>query len=98
MDTSMGLLRERMQQLLASVGRGSRSVEDHHDAGIPLHRRHKQGETALSVLQLWRRDSIPEWQGKLDKIIQTGDHAQEDYARWMLREILLDIEYKEPAP
>jgi hypothetical protein len=48
------------------------------------------------VLEQWRKESIPEWQGKLRESIENGDHEGEGYARWMLREILLDPEDQEP--
>lgn len=47
-------------------------------------------------LELWRRLSIPEWRERLDQSIESGDLIQEEYARWMLREILLDPQYTEP--
>ena len=47
------------------------------------------------ILWEWRRVSIPEWRGILDKCLQDQDHRREDYARWMLREILLDPNYVE---
>lgn len=44
----------------------------------------------------WRRECIPEWQKKLETSIEIGDREGEEYARWMLREILLDPEYPDP--
>ena len=49
------------------------------------------------VLREWRRVSIPEWRRILDESIQAKESRREDYARWMLREILLDPECEEPA-
>ncbi len=50
-----------------------------------------------SVLREWRRVSIPEWRRILDESIQAKESRREDYARWMLREVLLDPEYEQPA-
>jgi hypothetical protein len=48
------------------------------------------------MLWEWRRVSIPEWQRILRESIEKEDRQREEYARWMLREILLDPEYWEP--
>lgn len=47
------------------------------------------------MLWEWRRISIPEWRSILQKSIGNEDPGREDYARWMLREILLDPDYAE---
>ena len=44
----------------------------------------------------WRRVSIPKWQGILDESIHNTDRQREEYARWMLREVLLDPYYEQP--
>ena len=46
-------------------------------------------------LELWRRMSLPEWRERLRQSVESGDKNQEEYARWMLREILLDPQYRE---
>ena len=48
------------------------------------------------MLWEWRRVSIPEWRRILQESIGKADSKREEYARWMLRDILLDPEYKEP--
>jgi hypothetical protein len=55
-------------------------------------------EEGLEPLMLWewRRVSIPEWRRILQESADCGDERREDYARWMLREILLDPDYEEP--
>ena len=45
------------------------------------------------VLAEWRRLSTPEWRSHLRSSVASGDQEQEEYARWMLLEILLDPEY-----
>jgi len=50
-----------------------------------------------SVLEKWRRESIPVWRTKLLQAIMNQDYEQEEYARWMLREILLDPTYQEQS-
>mgnify|MGYP001404698946 CR=1 FL=1 len=49
------------------------------------------------VLREWRRLSIPDWRRILEKSITANDTAREAYARWMLRDILYDPSYQEPA-
>ena len=41
----------------------------------------------------WRRVSIPQWRNVLGESISQDDGKREDYARWMLSEVLLDPEY-----
>lgn len=48
------------------------------------------------MLWKWRRDTLPDWRRILQKSVSDGDKRREDYARWMLREILLDPDYQEP--
>jgi hypothetical protein len=47
------------------------------------------------MLWEWRRVSIPEWRRILQESIDKADKQREEYARWMLREILLDPDYEE---
>jgi acyl-CoA reductase-like NAD-dependent aldehyde dehydrogenase len=47
------------------------------------------------MLWEWRRVSIPEWRRILQESIAVGDQRREAYARWMLREVLLDPDYQE---
>jgi hypothetical protein len=47
------------------------------------------------ILWEWRRGSIPSWRYILTKCIHSGDLRRAEYARWMLREILLDPDYEE---
>lgn len=49
------------------------------------------------MLREWRRVSTPGWRWILQESIDSKDSKREDYARWMLREVLLDPEYEEPA-
>ena len=44
------------------------------------------------VLREWRRVSIPEWRAKLASSIRRQERDAESYARWMLKEVLLDME------
>jgi hypothetical protein len=45
------------------------------------------------VLEIWRKDSIPDWRRILAESIAEGDKGRSNYARWMLRDVLLDVEY-----
>ena len=49
------------------------------------------------MLWEWRRVSIPRWREILQASIFRGDRAREKYARWMLRDILLDPDYEESS-
>ena len=43
----------------------------------------------------WRRVSIPQWRKILKESTADGDKHREEYARWMLRDILLDPDFDE---
>jgi hypothetical protein len=47
------------------------------------------------MLWEWRRVSMPEWRRILQESIDKADKQGEEYARWMLRDILLDPDYEE---
>jgi hypothetical protein len=49
------------------------------------------------ILEEWRRISIPDWRHILIESIEINDHKREEYARWMLKEVLNDPDYKEPV-
>jgi hypothetical protein len=48
------------------------------------------------ILDEWRRISIPDWRRILMESIEKKKEEREKYARWMLREVLEDPEYREP--
>jgi hypothetical protein len=52
------------------------------------------GPTECPILQEWRRLCIPEWREILRTSRQEGDKEREEYAHWMLHDILLDPEYQ----
>lgn len=43
----------------------------------------------------WIKISTPEWRGKLEESIKAGDSFKEKFARYMLKDILNDPEYKD---
>jgi hypothetical protein len=47
------------------------------------------------LLEEWAKTSIPGWREKLKEAIDIKNTKREEYARWMLREILEDPEYLE---
>ncbi len=47
------------------------------------------------ILWEWRRVTTPEWRRVLIESIDDVDTKREEYARWMLRDILLDPEYSD---
>ena len=58
----------------------------------------KEQHTGLEcwILEEWRRVSIPDWRRILKESIEKKNGIREEYARWMLREVLQDPEYQEP--
>ena len=50
----------------------------------------REQEHKCWVLEQWRRLSIPSWRRILADSEAVGDAARAEYARWMLREVLLD--------
>lgn len=48
------------------------------------------------MLKEWRRVSRPQWRGILQESLARGDKEREEYARWMLAEVLLDPLYEDP--
>ena len=49
------------------------------------------------MLREWRRVSTPEWREILNDSIERGELRREEYARWMLREVLLDLDYDDSS-
>jgi hypothetical protein len=47
------------------------------------------------LLEEWRKTSIPNWRRILQGSIDTKNVSREEYARWMLKEMLEDPEYLE---
>jgi hypothetical protein len=99
-----------MRELAERVARGRRAIALARQRGVDTSKwqlclkeifeaagRHPGSEEGLEpwVLWEWRRVSIPEWRRILQECIDQGDQRREQYARWMLREILLDPDYEE---
>lgn len=58
--------------------------------------RNRQRQDAANwLLQEWRKTSLPSWRRILRESIAVNDKRREEYARWMLKEILEDPEYEE---
>lgn len=49
------------------------------------------------MLWEWRRQCIPEWRRILQESVDGGKGKREEYARWMLQDILLDPDYQDEA-
>jgi len=58
-------------------------------------RRELKNQAECWLLEEWRRISLPEWQWILKESMEGKDWKREEYARWMLREVLEDPEYRE---
>ena len=55
----------------------------------------EQGKSSQCwLLEEWRRISIPEWRQILEESIQNNNTSREEYARWMLKEILEDQDFE----
>jgi len=55
------------------------------------------GQNDFWLLEEWRRTSIPGWRRILQESIESNNTRREEYARWMLREVLDDPEYREES-
>lgn len=60
-------------------------------------RHQKRIQADCWMLEEWYRLSLPEWRSILQESIDSNNANREEYARWMLREILEDSEYTEEA-
>jgi hypothetical protein len=52
-------------------------------------------EAQNSLLEQWRKIAIPEWRRVLKLTLYMRDKPREEYARWMLKDLLHDPEYRE---
>ena len=99
MDLAERIYRGRMAVDLARQRKLDTTTWEHHlkellvDAGREP--ANDQGRHPWMLWE-WRRLSIPQWREILQRSINHQDEAREDYARWMLRDILLDPDYTEP--
>ena len=99
-----------MNDMADRIGRGRRAVQIAKRRGLDTsdwerrlkellatagHEPEQDGACESWMLWEWRRESIPEWQEILQISIEDEDRHREQYARWMLREILLDPDYEE---
>ena len=57
--------------------------------------RKSKSESDCHLLEIWRQLSIPDWRRIRQESIETGNVNREEYARWMLKEILQDDESTE---
>ena len=102
-----------MNELAERIGRGRRAIalakkrgldtaqwEQHLKALFAEAGREPGPDAAVEPWMLWewRRVSIPAWRRILQGSIASRDQEREEYARWMLRDILLDPDYPEGQP
>lgn len=90
-------IRDRIKQILESCQKSIPLKEKQ-----PVSEVRNSNETGKEsiipwMLEEWRRISIPDWHRILEESINSGDKKREEYARWMLREILEDPEYQEQS-
>ncbi|MFC1865094.1 hypothetical protein ACFLYB_00025 [Chloroflexota bacterium] len=62
---------------------------------VELNSKEQLSEAPCPVLDEWRKVAIPDWRRVLRESISRKDISREQYARWMLREVLKDPDYQE---
>jgi hypothetical protein len=67
--------------------------EEHFPPVLPPLKNSPVSHGECPLLEKWRRMCIPDWRENLRTSALQGDKNREEYARWMLREILFDPEY-----
>lgn len=72
-----------------------RALLEHKASIVACLEEERHREFDCWVLEEWRRVSIPDWRRILGKSITQRDTRRVEYARWMLRDILLDPDYRE---
>lgn len=78
-------LRYHKPEVLIALRREQEKRDAETDALLPDH-------FVPWVLEEWRRVSIPQWRNILRESITQGDKRRQEYAHWMLREVLQDSE------
>lgn len=78
----------------SQITRGCFQSDKHNNVEL---KRQLKSEAECWLLEEWYRISLPEWRRILNKRIEGQDKKREEYARWMLKEILDDPEYEEKA-
>ncbi len=99
-----------MRDLAERIGRGREAVRIANQRGLDTSEWKRRLEELFAaagcepkveeglepwMLWEWRRVSIPLWRDILKESVIKGDIQREEYARWMLMEILLDPAYEE---
>ena len=99
-----------MRDLAERIGRGREAVRIANQRGLDTSEWKRRLEELFAtagcepeveegiepwILWEWRRASIPVWRTILEESVFKGDSNREEYARWMLMEILLDPDYEE---
>jgi hypothetical protein len=68
-------------------------------SGVMAELRHQvHQEVERWMLEEWRKINLPAWRRILKESIQNNDRKREEYARYMLKDILEDQDYKEVQP
>ena len=99
------------RSLAENIARGRRAVRLARERGIDTGEWEQELADLLSsaglepsvekgfepwMLWEWRRVSTPQWRIILNESMAQDDTKREEYARWMLRDVLLDPEYRDP--
>ena len=86
------------QAIFLARGQGVNTAEWEQHLAVLLDNAGREPTLAKALepwmLWEWRRVSIPKWRRILKESIYLGDGRREEYARWMLEEILIDPKYQ----
>jgi hypothetical protein len=95
-EDKLTAIRLRMQEILRSIQKnGQQENQAKPDTSSTVISEISSDKDSSSpwLLEEWRRISIPDWRRILKESIETENISRENYARWMLSEVLKDDEY-----
>ena len=92
-EDELSLIKKRMCRILGDRQGTQNNIDNScitRSYPVPKHDdTHNRREEVLPwILLEWRRTSIPEWEDKLKKAREEKNSINEEYALWMLNEIL----------
>jgi hypothetical protein len=94
-EDGVQVIRDRMKQILESCQKSIPLKEKQPDREIQGSNQKSESNVIPWMLEEWRRISIPDWRRILKESINSGDKKRAEYARWILKEVLDDPEYRE---
>jgi hypothetical protein len=70
-------------------------LKEHRSEILSKLRQEQNTTVQCWILEEWRQTSLPSWRRILKESVEQNNKNREEYARWMLKEVLEDPEYKE---